>query len=433
MSSHTSYDQAVAAWMAGETMRRNRRTFKQFAYGQQWDAILDSHTAQNSAVKLSEQELRYIEQRKRPLTTNLIRSLIKSVVGRFRMNITREERPAAPQLTKAAEINRLDELDARALEEFLISGCAIQRVVSEKRFDGPGIWVDNVNPSHLFCNRFSDPRGTDIRVIGMIHEMSLAEMCLRFGHGSRRRRRDIMEFFKRRSSSAPTLSLATADTAQVDFDHASDPSLCPVTEVWTLELDKNFSPVWRGRFFAPGGTLLDETQSPFGHRSHPFVVNFYPLIDGEVHPFIEDVIDKQRHINVLIATIDLILENSAKSVLLFPDDCASGSTSVVEAARLWGVPGAVIPVNPHATRMPEEITATGHSEGASQLLDTELRLFQQISGVTDAFQGRNISGTTSAQLYESQVENSAIAPMDIYESFNAFRSSRNYKILNISQ
>lgn len=94
---------------------------------------------------------------------------------------------------------------------------------------------------------------------------------------------------------------------------------------------------------------------------------------------------------------------------------------------IWSRPGAVIPVNPKASRMPSEITAPGHSEGASKLLDIEMKMFQQVSGVSSALQGQVLGGNMSASLYETQVQNSAIALTDVFETFNTFRRVRDQK------
>lgn len=75
--------------------------------------------------------------------------------------------------------------------------------------------------------------------------------------------------------------------------------------------------------------------------------------------------------------------------------------------------------------MPQEVSvSSGASRDASQLLDAEMKLFQQISGVSGALQGQLQASNVSASLYESQINNSAIALLDIYESFNSFRGAR---------
>ena len=54
-----------------------------------------------------------------PLTNNLLRQIVKTVVGRYRTDVATEERSGG--LADIVSMNSLDELDARALEEFLIS------------------------------------------------------------------------------------------------------------------------------------------------------------------------------------------------------------------------------------------------------------------------------------------------------------------------
>lgn len=423
----TIFTQAREAWDACASIRTMRHRLKNFTYGRQWgDKLIDP-----SGALVSDEEY-YCKCGQRPATNNLIRSLVKSVVGRFRQTLISERDSVTDERRlRLTRINRLEELDARALEEFLISGCAIQKVSFERRFEGAQVWVDNVNPDRFFCNRYLDPRGSDIRLIGMLHEMSLPEMKMRFGHSNRRRVRDISQLYSRAVAARPDIARLSASLGAggsgVSFTTPSDLSLCRVVEVWTFESDARTGGVWHCRYFGPDGTLIDETTSPYCHGSHPFVVNLYPLTDGEVHPFIEDVIDQQKHINLLITVIDGILAHSAKGALIFPNDALMPGSSYEEVINIWSKPGAVIPVNPKASHMPVEVTSPGHSEGASRLLDIEMKMFQQISGVSTALQGQNIGGNMSASLYESQVQNSAIALLDVFETFNSFRSVRDEK------
>lgn len=415
------------AWEACGSIRDTRRRLKNYTYGRQWLDMVKDH----NDCEVTEYEYARSCGR-RPLTNNLLRSLVKSVVGRFRQNLIAARGDAPdPRREKLGAVNRLDELDARALEEFLISGCAIQKVSYEHRFEGTEVWVDNVNPDRFFCNRFLDPRGSDIRIIGMLHEMSLPELKMRFGHSNRRRQRDLMRLYSQAvamNAAGPLLSSPLGrGEGGVMFDCPSDPRLCRVIEAWTFDDDTRSGGAWHCRFFLPDGTLIDETASPFRHGSHPFAVSLYPLTDGEVHPFIEDVIDQQRHINQLITTIDHILSHSAKGVLLVPQDSIAQGVGYDQVIKLWSKPGAVIPVNPKAARMPTEVVAGGRCEGASQLLDLEMKMFQQISGVSSALQGQTLGGNMSASLYESQVQNSAIALLDVFETFNSFRSERDRK------
>ena len=53
------------------------------------------------------------------------------------------------------------------LEEFLISGCAIQRIGMRRPSSQP--IIDNISPSDFFVNPHRDPRGNDIEQIGEAH------------------------------------------------------------------------------------------------------------------------------------------------------------------------------------------------------------------------------------------------------------------------
>lgn len=423
------FSKARSLWYAAEPIRRMRHNLKNFTYGKQWETL-----ASRSGVRPTVYESMMLAGNSMPHNNNLIRPLVKSIVGRFRLNLAEE----APLEGKAAELrdaNMLDELDTRTLEEFLISGCAIQRLVYERRLAGLRMWVDAVNPDHFFCNRFEDPRGNDIRTAGMLHEMSMPEICLRFAHGSRKRTRELERIFQTARMSPSTepglLALTQADTIPTQFSVPTDPGLHRVVEVWTLDLVGHRKPTWVGRFYAADGTLVDQTTSMFPVSSHPFVVTFYPLTDGEIHPFIEDVIDQQRHINLLISTIDKILMHSSKGALLLPVECQVKGHELYEMAKLWSRPGAVIPYTASRGYEPKEVNSTTRHEGAYQLLELEMRLFQQISGVSGALQGQTGGNQMSASLYEAQATNSAVALQDVFQTFNSFRRVRTEKALAV--
>ncbi|MDE6557410.1 MAG: hypothetical protein K2K55_10690, partial [Duncaniella sp.] len=316
----TIFQQTLDAWNSCANLRHTRRRLMRYTYGRQWEDIV-VHPVEGPMT-----EARYFElQHRVPLTNNLLRSLVKSVVGRFRYNLFAAadgETPGTRVFATHSSLlpdtitdpNCLDELDARLLEEFLISGCAIQHISLEGRPGGSNIWIDNVSPARFFCNRFLDHRGSDLRLIGMIHEMTLQEMRMRFGR-TRQKLRVVEQAFNAAKTFAPCFGTPVADGDPDDsFSRPSDPDLCRVFEVWTLRISFQASrpprPSWTGFFFTADGTLLHRMESPFPHGSHPFIVKLYPLADGEVHPFIEDVIDQQRHINQIISLIDQILAHS---------------------------------------------------------------------------------------------------------------------------
>lgn len=462
----TPFELAQEAWAASADFRNRRSRYLRYAYGRQWD---DPTRSPRDGAIVSEEEAA-MQQGQVPHTNNLIRQLIKCVIGNFRSLIEDNDPSKTETIAdETARRNELTELDCRMLEEFLISGCALQRVVAERRPNGTGVWVDNVSPDDFFVNRFRDPRGNDIELIGMLHSMSLREVVMRYGHRSSGATEKIARSYG--SIDYSDSGSAIGRSRRSHFSDAHD-GRCRVIEVWTLEsrnilrchdphesrlflaerkqlkaIDElnaqrelNNIPVvekaesttlrWHCRIYTPTGELLDEYDSPFRHCGHPFSIKFYPLVDGEVHSLVEDIIDQQRHINSLITLIDQIMRVSAKGVLLFPIDQKIDSMTWTDVGKAWTKPNAIIPYNPtdKKEQQPRQIISSGDTSGAYRLLETHLEMFQKGSGVSEALQGRLPQTNTSAALYDSQLRSSAIALLDLLETFNTFRTQRNRKI-----
>ena len=224
---------AYNAWAAAADFRTGRDRNKRFTYGDQWSDYVDDH----NGGKMREFDLA-LHRGQRPLTNNLIRQLVKAIVGRYR-NMAAEQKFYDMTEGSDADRNRLPDLDARMLEEFVISGCAVQRVVNECRVGGAGVWVDNVDCRRFFVNRFADPRGTDISLIGMMHDMSLPEIINRFGGGSLPKARELTRIFDGTSSDdavrfMASEALGTASGVSMPFFTAAA-GRCRVIELWTLD------------------------------------------------------------------------------------------------------------------------------------------------------------------------------------------------------
>lgn len=422
----TSYDlvqAAFSAWTRLEGLRRQRERLKNFTYGRQWS----DYTTLPNGTYITEGEA-VLKTGRKPLTNNLVRQLVKSVIGRYRQLRSEGTQPRGA-LRECYDRNQLSELDCRALEEFLISGCAVQRVVLEYRGGSTHVRVDNVNPGRFFVNRISDPRGWDVEIIGQLHDMSLAEVIMRHAHGDPARAARISAIYSNRAGGeGVTTQFFTADSGR-----------CRVIEVWTLEGATDISddsPLcvgteWRVRYLSPDGQLLDTSASPYRHGCHPYVLKLYPLTDGEVHPFVEDIVDQQKYINRLITLIDHVMATSAKGALLFPVRQKPCDVTWQDIAERWSSPDAVVPYDPRVGEPgPQQIITANNDLGAYRLLDLEMKLFDNISGVGDALMGRNVSASTGENLYEAQVRNATISLLDILDTFNAFIATRNEKMLH---
>ena len=458
-------NRAFRAWTGAADFRSRRERYKRYTYGRQWDDIV----TYPNGTSVTELDLAR-QNGKQPLTNNLIRRLVKSVVGKFRSGLADEE-AESEALAALSRANALPELDSRLLEEFLISGVAVQHI----SVDSGGLRVDNVNPTQFFVNPSLDPRGNDIEFIGSFADVSLTEVLRRFAKGDRNRARRLREIFTLAEPLSVRDEFGMSIVDDDSFFHPAD-GRCRIYEIWSLEgverlrchdpltgdyyampvggeaalvrenrrREKAGRPAvnfkwevaqeWRCRFVSPSGALLDEYAAPAEHNTHPYVVKFYPLTDGEVHSFVEDVIDQQRYVNRLITLIDHVMSSSAKGVLLFPEDQKSQRQSWEEVARAWATYNGVIVYRPKANMpTPQQVVTNASNIGAYDLLALEMKLFEDITGVTDALRGKEAQAGASATLYRQQTQNAITALADIFETFKSLRATRDAKALAMSR
>ena len=451
---------AYQAWMNAAGLRQARLRNKRFTYGDQWgDLVKDSQ-----GRTMTEGE-HLASQGCESITNNLIRQLVKTIVGRFRNQYIKydDETP----LAQVSQANELDELDSRALEEFLISGCCIQRIdTCHEPGEHEHVRVDNVNVNKLFVNTLGDTRAWDCELIGQLHDLNIAQLLRRIARGNQRKAAWVRRLYTDMADNRITdfTSRLGADSQLgSDFWHASD-GKCRAIEVWTLESREvivchnrhegkltveparawqrmknkpeistqwDIATVWHCRWFTPMGDLLDEYDSPWEHGSHPFIIKLYPLTDGEVHAVIEDIIDTQKHVNRMISLLDQVMRSSAKGVLLFPETALPDGWTWEDAKRCWSSANGLLPYNPrYGEAKPEQISANNSNIGAYQMIELQMKLFEEISGVSGALQGRNPT-VDSANAYQLQSENANIALSDVFDTFEAFRRQRDRKIAAI--
>lgn len=432
---------AHEAWLSLADFRRRRARYKRFTYGDQWSDLVPA--PDGSMVTAAR---RALADGRRPMTNNLLRRLVKSVIGRFRYQ--RDELPAVDGAAgKIYRANNLDELDCRSLEEFLISGCVVQRVGRGRSFRGDGVWVDPVSPDDFFATPIRDPRSVDTELVGMIHDWSLAETILRLAGDDADRAEAIRAHYLASPADATPMfpSLMASDA----FLRPASSGRCRVVEVWMLQIEEpgrsaacrrrqprrgESRPMpcvkWRCYWLSPDGTILRDDDAPGASADapggrHPFHFRFYPLVDGEIHSLVADVVDQQIYINELISLIDHVVSCSAKGVLIFPSDLKLASMSWQDVCSAWSSPGGVIPVKSADGRLPQQFHTSGTNLGATDLLTTQMQMFEDVSGVANALMGRSSSGNIGAEHYESQVKNAIIAITDLLSTFGNFIDVRN--------
>ena len=489
--------EAQGYYMNMERFRRDRERNKRYNYGDQWSDVICV-----DGKRMTEEEY-IMKQGNIPLKNNMIRRLTRNVIGVYRSQATeptcfardRDEQKLAETMSTALQynmgLNRMTELYARTMEEFLISGMAVHRKWYGRRNDKEDCWTDYVQPNNFFVdNNMRDFRAWDCTCIGEIHDVSFESVCQQFAHcpADYRWLGEIYAAAKDR----PRLLQAWgefgyAQDCNNDFLTPRDQTRCRVIEIWRKESkprywchDYNNGDVfkvdiedydklvnsenarrieqgtsagmpqeeiplihaewmmddyWYYYYLSPLGDILAEGETPYEHKSHPYVFKAYPFIDGEVHSFVSDVIDQQRYTNRLVTLYDWIMRASAKGVLLIPEDCIPKGMTPEEFSETWAKFNGVVIYKPNKSgQVPQQVASNSTNIGINELLQLQLKFFEDISGVNGALQGKPGYSGMSAALYNQQTQNATTSLLDLLEVFNSFMTEAAYKdVKNIQQ
>ncbi len=477
--------------------RRERYRNKRYTFGDQWGDIICV-----DGQKMTEEE--YIKsQGNIPLKTNLIRRLVRNVVGVYRGEDTepvciardREEQQQAETMSVALQynmqLNRMREMYARTLEEYLIGGLVGHKKRYCWRNGKMDCWTDYVQPDNLIldCN-MRDLRGWDCTFIGEIHDVSFGDMCEQLAKSPADYAR-LAEIYKAARDHQGFLSYwndfgYSRDFIDTDFLMPKEEGRCRIIEVWRKESKPRYRcrdynsgelykidiedydvmvgqvnasrlqrgaeagmaaediPLIKAEWFidsywyyyilSPFGDIIDEGESPYEHKSHPYVFKAYPFLDGEIHSFVADVIDQQRYTNRLIVMQDFIIRASAKGALLVPEDCLKGR-SPEEFADSWAKFNGVIVYTPSKSGVvPQQVSANSTNIGLHEMLSLQLKFFEDISGVNAALQGKASFAGESGNHAQLMAQNASVSLIDILQSFQEFTLDAAYKdIKNIQQ
>ena len=178
---------------------------------------------------------------------------------------------------------------------------------------------------------------------------------------------------------------------------------------------------WHYYFLTSTGRVLRSGRTPYRHGSHPYVFKAYPFVDGEIHSFVSDILDQQKLTNRLISMYDWILQASAKGVLLMPEGALPENVSLDDIADEWSRFDGVIVFKPHAgDPLPQQISSKAVDIGITELLNIQLKMMEDISGVNGALQGKLDSNSMSGTLYNQQTRNSLSALSDLMSSYEDF-------------
>lgn len=320
----------------------------------------------------------------------------------------------------------------------------------------------------FFIDSVLDPRCNDCHLLGQLHDLTLAELLQRVAGGSRRKAQWVRRIYSEQVEHrmASLASSIGADAIQGQGFWRSSGDKCRAIEVWTLESQEvlvchnrrtaqltvipwshtrevkrmrqdadvstrwDVATHWHCRWFSPMGDLLAEDTTS---GSHPFAFKFYPLIDGEIHSFVEGAIDQQKQVNRLITLVNHVMNASAKGVLLFPETALPDGFTWADVRQAWSNAGGILPYDPRESdARPEQIVSNGTNIGAYDMIKLQMRLMEEVTGVSGALQGKTGVSGNSASLYEAQSENANIALTDIFATFTAFRQQRDRLIAQLT-
>lgn len=382
------------------------------------------------------------------------------------------------------------EVNTRGCEEFLMSSLVGFRV-------GYGIDPDrktsDVTLSLVDNNRIVfDPNTSgqyfeNITCIGYLHDMPCGDALRLFAHSQREAEqiRKIFDNCTARMVNDQQFSRSDRKN-QISFYQPLQPELCRVYEIWTREdvyslychdirfgepyyVDVSEEPniiaennrrimemvenggkaedaatidykwsvenKWVVRYLTPDGYVLHQEETPYWHGSHPFVIGAFPLVDGEIHSFVEDAINPQRMTNRLFARIEYQRMNDVKGIFAIQKKVRERSNMTVDqiAAKITS-PAAVIELDWEEGEEPfKQYHSTSNTQGDVQMLTQYMNLMNEMTGAHGAMRGEQANSGTPASLYAQETQNANNNIADMLQWYNGLIRKRDYKIMQLIQ
>ena len=390
------------------------------------------------------------------------------------------------------DINELEELDSDCMRMLLNGGMTAQRIeygvnpAKSKR----DVWVYGVNPSRLFFNsNIEDVRMWNVTCIGELFDLQLDEVLAHFGSTPDKKEKIKAIYGCIPGNQFNNRAVQGDELRNITFYTSSHPSLCRVILGWKLEsrdaylwndeqngtwgylpynkenrrmleaenkrrrteaevagrsaddallIEYRFSTerFWYYRYMAPDGYVLQEGRSPYWHGEHNYILHLFPLVQGRLGNFVEQFIDQQRVINRTATLIDFIRSTSSKGVLVVDDDAfesMSREEVIDEYVRYNGVLFVKLKPGQSIDGVVRQYNSSAAVAGDFELLNLQLRLINEISGVNSAMQGQAPKSGTPAMLYAQQVQNSSLNLKGLFDGFRTFRRRRDTKLMKTIQ
>ena len=247
-----------------------------------------------------------------------------------------------------------------------------------------------------------------------------------------RRRKEALKVKAERGKPAP---MSETESSLSDFTFDLSPRKAD-DDLLLIEYEFATERFWYYRYMSPYGDVLQEGRSPYWHGEHNYVLHLYPLIQGRLGNFVEQFIDQQRAINRTATLIDFIRGTSSKGVLVVDDDAfesMSREEVIDEYVRYNGVLFVKLKPGQSIDGVVRQYNSGAAVAGDFELLNLQLRLINEISGVNSAMQGQSPRSGTPASLYAQQVQNSSLNLKGLFDGFRTFRRRRDTKVMKTLQ
>lgn len=384
------------------------------------------------------------------------------------------------------QTTEMQDLLNHAIKDYLQGGqMFVRETWEDKELEMPDAWTELMEPDHMFFECGSDPRHNDLSLIGVLHDVSREDLYQKFAREEYGLTiKDLDTIFDLEDPYEHEGGYEFNDEkalANLSFDYTNKGRhYLRVIEVWTTETKPRlqcFDPIatsgnnayfridlddtamiaklrsdnnkrkqqydemgipederayikswevadkyWYYTYMSPDGTILCQGETPYDYKSHPFTMKLYPYINGEIHPFMANVIDQQRYINRLIVMNDMALRSSFKGFKMIPLSVLGNKTQEEFMQDAIEYDGWLFykPSKNAPQVKPEIITSSAVNIGTNELLQIELNLIREVTNVSGALQGKTPSAGTSAARYAQESQNATTSLFTILSDMEVF-------------
>ena len=490
-------EQFANDWHSLEEMRRKMRRSEMYAWGDQWgDLVRDPDTGQmitegelikkNGKVPLKNNMIA-------PIWNNIEGQCRTAQVKPVCVVRDQREAKLGEMVSIAVEyvhdINETGELDVATLKSNATAGVMSQRIEYgvNPRNGKQDVWLYPVDPKRLFFDTsVEDPRMWDMTRVGELYDMTLEDVIATFGKYVPEQ--ELRSIYGEGGNYLDSNALNGDKLNNLNFYTPAQPNMCRVILGWRLEnrpaiyyhdwengtygyvkrsekhiLDEEnerrmeyytsqgvaeedvplieyetneTERVWVFRYMTPYGHCLHKGDSPYWHGEHNYVLGVYHMTSGHLYNYFEQFIDQQRSINRTATLIDFMRGASSKGVMVVDETAFESMTreEIVDEYVRWNGVLFVKPKNGVNVRdVVHQINGGASTAGDYELLNLQLKLINEISGVNSAMQGQAPNSGTPSSLYAQQVQNSSLNLKGLFGSLTAFRRRRDTKVMQTIQ